>query len=102
TSCWLFVGAQHVSAKAPTLHYTSPRLLEEAPQFAYEQINAFNDQMSLLLRARRSDAVVVTAELVAAEDKNKRLERELMEIKERLKNVEAMEDRYNMLLADIQ
>ncbi|KJA12974.1 hypothetical protein HYPSUDRAFT_152114, partial [Hypholoma sublateritium FD-334 SS-4] len=102
TSCWLFVGAQHVSAKAPTLHYTSPRLLEEAPQFAEEQINTFNDQMSLLLRARRSDAVAVTAELLAAEDKNKRLERELMEIKERLKSVDAMEDRYNRLLADIQ
>ena len=58
--------------------------------------------MSLLLRARRSDAVAVTAELLAVEAKNKRLERELQEVKERLANVGDMEDRYNRLLADTQ
>ena len=102
TSCWLFVGAQHISAKAPTIHYTSPRLLEEAPEFAEEQINTFNDQMNMLLRARRSDAVAVTAELLAAEEKNKRLEKELLEVKERLRNVDEMESHYNRLLADMR
>lgn len=99
TSCWLFIGAQHVAATAPTLHYTSPRLREEAPEFAEEQINMFNNQMSLLLRARRSDAVAVAADLLAAEEKNKRLEREILDIR---RNADEMESRYNRLLEDMQ
>lgn len=102
TSCWLFIGAQHIAAKAPTLHYTSPHLSEEAPQFAEDQINNFNEQMSLLLRARRSDAVAVTAELLAAEEKANRFERELGVANERLKSAKEIEIRYNKLLADMQ
>lgn len=101
TSCWLFIGAQHIAAKAPTLHYTSPRLLEEAPEFAEEQINTFNQQMTTLLRARRSDALTITADLVASEEKNRQLEKELSDAKIGLQSLNDLEDRYAQLLADI-
>ena len=58
--------------------------------------------MSTLLRARRSDAVAVTAELLAVEEKNKRLESELMEARQRLKDADEIETRYNRILADMQ
>ena len=102
TSCWLLIGAQHIAAKAPTIHYTSPRLMEEAAQFAEENINNFNDQMTALLRSRRSDAVVVTTELLAAEAKNRQLEKELMEAKARLKDADDVQARYTQLLAELR
>lgn len=105
TSCWLFIGAQHVAATAPTIHYTSPRLMEEAPKWAEQNINNFNIEMTALLRARRSDAVAVTADLLESEARNRQLEKELSEAKELKellqKNTDDLQARYDRLLAEI-
>ena len=76
--------------------------MEEAPQFAEENVNNFNDQMTALLRSRRSDAVIVTTELLASEAKNRQLEKELLEAKARLKDADDVQARYNQLLAELR
>ena len=76
--------------------------MEEAAQFAEENINNFNDQMTALLRSRRSDAVAVTTELLAAEAKNRQLEKELIEAKARLKDADDVQARYTELLAELR
>lgn len=75
--------------------------MEEAAEFSNANVNGFNDQMTALLRSRRSDAVAVTTELLAVEATNRRLERELLEARELVKNVNDLQARYNQLLAEV-
>lgn len=75
--------------------------MEEAAEFSNANVNGFNDQMTALLRSRRSDAVAVTTELLAVEATNRRLERELLEARELVKNVNDLQARYDQLLAEV-
>ncbi|KDR65900.1 hypothetical protein GALMADRAFT_27158, partial [Galerina marginata CBS 339.88] len=57
TGCWLFLGAQHTSARGATISYASPRLRTEAQAAAGSLATEFNSAVTSLLSARRTDAV---------------------------------------------
>lgn len=57
TGCWLFVGAQHPGGVGATIHYTSPRLLRDAPDDMDAIVNDYHGLMTNLLQARRAEAL---------------------------------------------
>ncbi|KDR72094.1 hypothetical protein GALMADRAFT_25222, partial [Galerina marginata CBS 339.88] len=63
TGCWLFIGAQHPSSVGSTLHYTSPRLLRDAPSRVEDMANDMHELMTDLLQSRRSDALTLSRQL---------------------------------------
>ncbi|KDR65236.1 hypothetical protein GALMADRAFT_27607, partial [Galerina marginata CBS 339.88] len=76
TGCWMFLGAQHVTARGGAISYASPRLCREARSSAEQMATAFNTTASQLLSARRTEAVTFQRQLevmrenkVAAEKK---------------------------------
>lgn len=76
TNCWLFVGAQHLSATSGLVSYASPRLRRDAkPELSALQ-NQFNAVVSALLTSRRRDAVVLALELGSVTEEKKKAEEE--------------------------
>ncbi|KDR65666.1 hypothetical protein GALMADRAFT_30715, partial [Galerina marginata CBS 339.88] len=63
TGCWLFIGAQHPSGAGSTIHYTSPRLLRDAPSRVEDLANDMHQLMTDLLQSRRSDALTLSLQL---------------------------------------
>jgi hypothetical protein len=65
TGCWLYIGAQHLTATAPFAHYASPRLRQEG----LAELNAFHNQLSqtmvALVAARRQEAKSIALDLAA-------------------------------------
>lgn len=76
TGCWLFVGAQHPAAAGGTIHFSSLRLVRDAPDDAENLANDFNSLMASLLRSRRSDALDACKKLEEARQANARLQSE--------------------------
>ena len=66
TSCYLFLGAQHTTARNPAVSYASPRLVQEFQRGADEIANLFNETSSRLIKARRKDVLVCEEQLAAA------------------------------------
>jgi hypothetical protein len=63
TGCWLYIGAQHVTASMPFIHYASPRLRREALEDLNLIHNQFNKTINSLLAARRKDALILANSL---------------------------------------
>ncbi|KAF8871837.1 hypothetical protein BD779DRAFT_1453439, partial [Infundibulicybe gibba] len=51
TGCWLFFTAQHLTARAPFIHYSSPRILREGEEDIESIINQFNEIFAKLTAA---------------------------------------------------
>ncbi|KAF8885617.1 hypothetical protein BD779DRAFT_1425360, partial [Infundibulicybe gibba] len=52
TGCWIFLAAQHTTARAPFVHYSSPRIIRECQQDIESITNQFNQIFANLLAAR--------------------------------------------------
>ena len=65
TGCWLYIGAQHLTATAPFSHYSSPRLRQEG----LAELNSIHNQLSqtmvALVAARRQEAKSLALDLAA-------------------------------------
>ncbi|KAF8869959.1 hypothetical protein BD779DRAFT_1416544, partial [Infundibulicybe gibba] len=79
TGCWLFFTAQHVNARAPFFHYSSPRILREGREDIESIINQFSRIFTKLLAARRHDAQEMHVKLVEAQTKEAQTQRQLEE-----------------------
>jgi uncharacterized protein YbcC (UPF0753/DUF2309 family) len=66
TDSWLFVAAQHPSATGQFVHYTSPRLRQEAESDTQQLINQFHVLMNGLIAARRKEALELGKALAQA------------------------------------
>lgn len=63
TGCWLFLGAQHLTARGGAITYASPRLCREAPAPAGQLAMLFGTTATQLMNARRSEAVMYQRQL---------------------------------------
>lgn len=81
------MGAQHPGAAGGTIHYTSLRLLRDAPDEAETVANDFNTLMASLLRSRRSDALDACKKLEEARQLNARLASENSALRDTVKEL---------------
>ncbi|KAF8881352.1 hypothetical protein BD779DRAFT_1445562 [Infundibulicybe gibba] len=80
TGCWLFFTAQHLTARAPFIHYSSPRILREGEEDIESIINQFNEIFAKLTAARRHDAREMHVKLVEAQKEGVETRRQLEEV----------------------
>ncbi|KAF6756413.1 hypothetical protein DFP72DRAFT_846727 [Ephemerocybe angulata] len=83
TGCWLFIGAQHITAQNGMVHYVSPRLVSDAPEEIEDITNELDDLIRGLRKSRRHDALRVCVELAEAEREKQRLAAELQAMKQK-------------------
>ncbi|KAF8870062.1 hypothetical protein BD779DRAFT_1412600, partial [Infundibulicybe gibba] len=69
TGCWLFITGQHTTARAPFIHYSSPRLIREGEEDIEDIINEFNQMFAKLLASRRHDAQEMHGKLLESQRK---------------------------------
>ncbi|KDR76769.1 hypothetical protein GALMADRAFT_67141, partial [Galerina marginata CBS 339.88] len=79
TGCWLFLGAQHTSARGGTISYASPRLRSEAQSTASTLATEFNGAITTLLSARRADAVELQCKYEEAQALKQAADHQLLE-----------------------
>ncbi|KAF5311573.1 hypothetical protein D9611_009509 [Ephemerocybe angulata] len=73
SGCWLFIGAQHVTARHGMVHYVSPRLRLDAPKLAEDLVNHCNSVIQGVRDARRSDAAELSQALANSEAEKRRV-----------------------------
>lgn len=83
TGCWLYIGAQHITAQHGVVHYTSPRLCADAPQEIEDFANDFDGLVDDLRQARKDDAVKLRRRLGAVEKEKQQLADQLQAAKRR-------------------
>ncbi|KAF6749398.1 hypothetical protein DFP72DRAFT_787081, partial [Ephemerocybe angulata] len=57
SGCWMYLAIQHPSSKNPFYHYTSPKLLKEAPEAVREFHQEVSQTMTAVMRADRKGRV---------------------------------------------
>ncbi|KAJ3847662.1 hypothetical protein EV368DRAFT_23512, partial [Lentinula lateritia] len=63
SNCWLYMGAQHPSARGPFIHFASERLRREGPS-ALDELHGTADRLfTSLLSARRQEAAELSNEV---------------------------------------
>lgn len=62
TGCWLYISGQHVNAKTGFCNYASPRVRRDAREEVTEIHNSSNMMYTMLLGARRSGAIELSAQ----------------------------------------
>ncbi|PPR05181.1 hypothetical protein CVT26_012267 [Gymnopilus dilepis] len=63
TGCWLFLGAQHPTAKLGAVNYASPRLRRDATEDSGSVATSFCRLTTKLIRAKNSDTLKLADEL---------------------------------------
>lgn len=94
----MFFGAQHVSATAATIHYTSPRLSRDAPDNMELLINQFCQTISKLVHARRTEAMALLNRLQQAEEEKELALAREVEITQKMSEMEALLSSYSSIL----
>ncbi|KAK7016273.1 hypothetical protein R3P38DRAFT_3203172 [Favolaschia claudopus] len=71
TGCWLYFTTQHLFARAPFLHYASPRLLKEGKKDTEQLTNHFNKLFASLVASRNEESKQLHQRLLSAEDEKR-------------------------------
>lgn len=98
TGCWLFIGAQHPGGAGATIHYTSPRLLRDAPDHAGEIVNDYHQLMSNLLQARRLEALNISQKYQATLAQNQAMATRVADLESQMLTMQESIDIYQAKL----
>ncbi|KAJ3754224.1 hypothetical protein EV360DRAFT_52029, partial [Lentinula raphanica] len=79
TNCWLYIGAQHPSARGPFMHFASERLRREGPS-ALDELHSNADRLfTSLISARRQETAELSIQVQKLQEEKAALEREKAE-----------------------
>ena len=96
TGCWLFLGAQHPTAKLGAVNYASPRLRRDATEDSGSVATTFCRLTSKLIRAKNSDTMKLADELEASRKQVQAAKQALEQATEIRLEVEAELERYKL------
>lgn len=92
TGCWLFVAAQHTTARLPFIHYSSPRLRRDGSKSLEDAVNQFSKMFSGLVAARRLEAQEMHDRMLESQAEAKKSQEELALAVETQQAVQAKAD----------
>jgi len=98
TRSWIFIGAQHPHANRPFLHYSSERLLREAPKQASQIAGTFNTLCTNLVASRRQDTLALAQQLSATREAKKAIELILQKQRSEIEDKDAQIATYRSML----
>ncbi|KAJ7693705.1 hypothetical protein B0H17DRAFT_862983, partial [Mycena rosella] len=86
TGCYLFFTAQHVAAKDPFVHYSSPRIRREGKPEVEDITNQFNRLFLSLIAARNQTTKGLHQKLLVAQEKEAQVKKDLADAREAEQN----------------
>ncbi|KAH9478165.1 hypothetical protein JR316_0008618 [Psilocybe cubensis] len=94
TGCWLFIGAQHATARAGSISYASPRLRRDAA----EQVGQIGTQFSTLTRnlihSRTQETLDLQRQLEQSRRETEEAKKSLEAVQENQKELRSILDRF--------
>ncbi|KDR72063.1 hypothetical protein GALMADRAFT_213511 [Galerina marginata CBS 339.88] len=96
TGCWLFIGAQHPTARSAAIHYASHRLRRDAPGQSGQIATQFCQLTQNLLASKNQDMLQLQTQLEESRKRSEAVENELMAAQ---KDREGLESKLRSLMA---
>ncbi|KAF9471708.1 hypothetical protein BDN70DRAFT_819666, partial [Pholiota conissans] len=102
TGCWLFIGAQHATARGSAIHYSSARLRRDAGDALDSFAEEFCTMMNHMTDVRRRDTLEVRRNLEEITSAKAALEKRMEELESQSVNRDTLLLRYKEMFGDIQ